>query len=396
MRKTRVSIRSFHGSLLMLVFVAACDRVASTAEKVGRTDSAGIAIVLNGAEDRPLSWQIEPVHRIGGSAEGPEGFFELGEWLVDTDPAGRIYVLDAANTRVVVFDSSGTHLRSLGGRGAGPGEMREPMAISVDGEGTVNVADFARETLLRWDAGGRLLPGADSLRLLPLTSKPFAADARGFLVVVEEAAGAEDSVSWRLVRHGDGPSVPIAVAARRRTRPMDIGCAMGLFAPLFSSDLVWEAKGGRLAIATGGEYEIRLLEAQGERRIRRPLPLRAASRELALKEAGRGLVTVGFRTMKCRLPAELRVDRQGYQAVVPAISDLEIAWDGELWVERTALHGEPRAIDIFDPSGAYVGTLPPASPFPVAFLPDGMIIAIERDAMDVQRLVIYSIVRDGP
>ena len=72
------------------------------------------------------------------------------------------------------------------------------------------------------------------------------------------------------------------------------------------------------------------------------------------------------------------------------VSRLALGPDGTLWVERYDVGENPQPIDIFDPDGHYVGTLPDDSPFPVGFLPDGRILVSERDDLDVERLVVRS------
>ena len=44
---------------------------------------------------------------------------------------------DTGNSRLQVFSSQGTFKRTLGGHGLGPGRLRFPMGVSVDGSGTV-------------------------------------------------------------------------------------------------------------------------------------------------------------------------------------------------------------------------------------------------------------------
>ena len=50
--------------------------------------------------------------------------------------------------------------------------------------------------------------------------------------------------------------------------------------------------------------------------------------------------------------------------------------------------------DVFDASGEYIGTLEGQHPFPVAFLPNGDLLAVEKDEWDVERVVRYKIMKD--
>ncbi|MGH7128944.1 MAG: hypothetical protein ACREIV_10270 [Planctomycetaceae bacterium] len=85
------------------------------------------------------------------------------------------------------------------------------------------------------------------------------------------------------------------------------------------------------------------------------------------------------------------VDERGFARWVPAVRSIALAPGGELWVERQQPGVELGPIDTFDESGAYTGTLPEASPFPMLFLPDGRIVVVESDENDVERLVILRV-----
>ncbi len=65
---------------------------------------------------------------IGANEEGPYLFIDL----VDIDYFnGRYYVVDFWAPSMNVYDSTGSHLFSVGGVGAGPGEFRRPDAIEI-------------------------------------------------------------------------------------------------------------------------------------------------------------------------------------------------------------------------------------------------------------------------
>jgi hypothetical protein len=81
----------------------------------------------------------------------------------------------------------------------------------------------------------------------------------------------------------------------------------------------------------------------------------------------------------------------------PAIRDIRLAEDGTLWVERfepgTPAAGRSGTIDVFDASGAYLGSLPGGTRFPILLLPDDRVALAEKDALDVERLVVMQVSR---
>src|SRR6185436_3465120 len=76
-------------------------------------------------------------------------------------------VLDRLNARVVVFDSVGDHIRTMGRKGGGPGEFVAPQQMAVTREGEVVVSDAGRRELIVFGRTGSArsipYPGASIL-----------------------------------------------------------------------------------------------------------------------------------------------------------------------------------------------------------------------------------------
>ncbi len=100
-----------------------------------RVDSAGIELVINRGADRPLAGTFTPRLTLGGKDEGPESFFRVGRGRAGVDAAGNIYVLDFDAKRVVIFDSTGKHLRSLGREGLGQRRPGHVLALAARDRG---------------------------------------------------------------------------------------------------------------------------------------------------------------------------------------------------------------------------------------------------------------------
>jgi sugar lactone lactonase YvrE len=89
--------------------------------------------------------------RPGGQAalRDPKGF--------TLDREGRLYVVDAGNNNVVVFNPDGTVARMLGRPGSGDGELKEPWGIAVAADGSIFVADTWNHRIQKFDAEGRFI-----------------------------------------------------------------------------------------------------------------------------------------------------------------------------------------------------------------------------------------------
>jgi uncharacterized protein (TIGR03663 family) len=76
---------------------------------------------------------------------------------VAVDAAGNILVADSANHRLIVFDPSGTPIRTIGGFGNGDGQFNEPRGVAVDSQGNIYVADTWNARIVKLDPQGAFL-----------------------------------------------------------------------------------------------------------------------------------------------------------------------------------------------------------------------------------------------
>lgn len=70
---------------------------------------------------------------------------------------GRLYLPDAGNHRVNVFDLAGRPLFDFGGPGAAPGQLNNPEAAKFASDGRLFVADLRNDRIQVFDAEGKLL-----------------------------------------------------------------------------------------------------------------------------------------------------------------------------------------------------------------------------------------------
>lgn len=387
----RVRPTRFGGALAGLALAlawAACGEAGGEAT-AARRDSAGIEIVENVARDRPLRWSPRALASLGGADEGPASFYEVSPGQVAAGRSGELYVLDESLGRVVVFDSLGRHLRSLGRKGGGPGELERPWYVSVGPGDTVWVFDFSKRGFVRFAPEG--VP-ADLVRLgdfpyfggrVEVTDLGVVLPESGMMDRTEElvALGATDTLRLASL------TLPEAKEIRFESCPMRF---TGL-PPLFHPSLVWAARGSRVLVSAQAAYVLDVWERDEKvASVRRDLPLRPVTEEMAVAEVGDGMrVRVEGREITC--DAREAATQRGWAAVMPAVESLALAPDGRVWVRRGAVRGEPATIDVLAPDGEYLGTLPEGTPWPAAFLSPRTYAAIETDELDVDHVVIYRI-----
>ncbi|MEX0691313.1 MAG: 6-bladed beta-propeller [Gemmatimonadales bacterium] len=354
------------------------------------TDSAGVALIANQGDDRPLPWAFEPVLTLGGDDEGPTAFYRVGRGAVATDAEGNILVLDQDNFRVVVFDDTGRHLRTLGRRGGGPGEFQFPFYVLPNADGGVTVADVGRNGLMQFDRAGRPL---DILTLPGWYGGRVTHD--GHSLILGRQTTINDTLFEQVVRFEGDTLRPLVSWRSPPTRPVDLGCVQLSGMPqLFAPRFIWATGQGWVAVAGGDDYRIDLHDSTGlVRSIRRAVPVRSATHDLAVQDIGENFRVQFGGGGGCAAPAARVVEARGVAPVIPPIAAVAVGPDGILWVQRRVVRGETASVDVFDAEGVYLGTLPDGSPFPAAFQANGDVLAVVADDLDVQRVVVYRVHR---
>ncbi|HEU4569833.1 MAG TPA: hypothetical protein VFS07_04620 [Gemmatimonadales bacterium] len=379
---------------LALVVAAGCHPAAEAATAT-RADSAGIEIVSSTGTDRILDWPVTPSDTLYDPAADTVLVGEARMLSVAADAEGRLVFADGGfNDRRILRVGPEGALHQVGRRGGGPGEYQMLASVSSSPAGEILAGDYAKRAFLRFS------PEDSVLSPIPWSAfgAGFAQDGGyadgGVLAIVQEMSESTSVRHIRLLRGSD--TVDLAeVADGAPKQLMYQSCGVGFMgSPLFSPRPAWGGNGGAVALVSSGAYEIRVWQGgRLGRIIRRAVPVRAATRALAIQDLGEGFrITVGDRG-PCLIPAEDIVAQQGYAGTIPAIRRIAMGTDGSLWVERWTIKGEPLLRDVFDPTGAYVGTLRGEIAWPQAWLPDGRYVSVGADADSLPVVVRYRVGR---
>ena len=374
-------------AVLLLAALTACAD-GPPAEQTTVADSAGIRVVSNLAPETPLDWTFTPTLTLGGEEQGPEAFYMVRESTVGVDAAGRIYVLDADGHRLLVFAGDGSHLRTLGREGEGPGEIAWPIGLTVKPDGTALIDDIGRGSVHGFDAEGLALDSR--AELVPNNRRIWGAD--GYYSAISTLE--DDQKLYRFLRVVDADTTELARLTEPAAGVVELeSCGMALsgLSPLFSPGIVWDAWRDHGVARVGAHYQIDVFD--GSTRVasyRRAVEPVKANRDLAKRQLGEGMrmmTSAGVR--ECEW--EEVIEKRGVADLIPAIRTLRVGPDGRIWVSRGGPRPEPTPTDILAADGSYVGTLSADAPYPIGFLPDGRILATEMDELDVVRLVVYRV-----
>lgn len=125
----------------------------------------------------------------GGHGDGPGQFVRPQNLAIDDQD--HIWVADACNHRIQVFDATGDSaklIRVWGSEGQEPGQLKYPYDLTLDGDGHVYVCEFGNHRIQKFTLDGQLVGlwgnvGRDPGQM----HNPWAMvrDSRGFLHVLD-------------------------------------------------------------------------------------------------------------------------------------------------------------------------------------------------------------------
>jgi hypothetical protein len=120
-------------------------------------DSAGIRLTLSADDPKDFA-QLDsvPAISIGGpDASGPQQFFRVQG--VHLDEAGRIWVADGQSGELRIFLADGTHWKTRGGRGEGPGEFLQIRLLGATSGDSVLCGDSGADRITVFDPEGEFV-----------------------------------------------------------------------------------------------------------------------------------------------------------------------------------------------------------------------------------------------
>jgi hypothetical protein len=390
---------------------------ATAAAPVAAQQSVSLPSRDNTLGDRPAD-----VFSVG-TVEGENWEMFSGIRSIVFDASDNMYVLDAQNTRVVVFDATGRFVRQFGKKGGGPGELQAPFAMALSSDGNVVVSDLANRAFVVFGPDGeyvRNVTFGDDLGF----PTAIDADRRGGVVVRAfqrprpdqppgEAAyspifrqsltGGEPHMLYRVPvtppRMIDGSST----AGTRRVGAIRMD-------PIFGPAASFGALPSGLAVHHETEYAIRILDDAG-RHVRtltrnfKPKKVTKQHQEEWQEQRSRDVAQgagptvvmsrtspAGTSTTVGRAPSgavTFTVDDMPFAELMAVVTSIRTDPLGRIWVQRRG-DGIAAAgpIDLVMPDGRYIGTLP-AQPMPSAVSTSGLAAwVVTDDDLGVERVVV--------
>lgn len=387
----------------LLAATYGCAGEAPAAGALTSRDSAGIAIVESGAALWNLieGWSLspEPVLEIG-VADGLETHQFHRVTSAIRLPGRRIAVADGGSREIRLFAADdGSHLRTFGGQGEGPGEFRGIAFIVLIAGDSLLVWDPAldRGTIFDLDGNlGRVFRPPDlGAEYVTLTD----ALSDGSLVgLVDQGIGRETpgglvEATMTMVRITTSRAdtlgrVPVGLSY------ISVSDGWVLMDVPFSPRGVYDAEDETLFYAYGDRCEVRLFTLSGEpNRIRRYPCARDPIASEDLDEFVE-LTTSRIEDLGERRQVVARIAEMPVQSRFPAFAELVADENGNAWLGAHLVGaGGDREWTVIDRSGQLLGSLRLPGDLMIHEIGEDYVLGVARDDLDIERVVMYNIVK---
>jgi len=333
----------------------------------------GVTIVKNPAEPilGEFTFDLEEDLVIGGRIDEDNYYFPRRISL-SVDDQGNIFVLDTGNYRVQKYDSSGSHLLSIGRQGQGPGELRSPSYLSLDKKGNLWIFDSGARGIKVFAKDGQHLK---SLKIMTFIQPQVFISQEGFIFGRKDEYRSPDGPKESILKiHPEDSEVETVAEFHGEQKSNQPWFAIHFYTtrlvmcPLNPDAFCYgHSSEYKIYVADGSGETIRIIEKQEE-----PTPITGSEKDMTVKEGiyamiglsrppedGKGVVFPSHRPYFSRMIADDR--GRLYVSRHPSILDK----DG------------PKEFDVFAEEGNYLYRI--ELPFFPASIKDGFLYEIRED-----------------
>ena len=281
---------------------------------------------------------------------------------------GSVAVADLTSAEIRIFDEAGQHLRSMGRRGNGPGEFKNPFILWVAKGDTIWVGDYRPWRYNLFTSKGEFVR---QVGLKPAYGNPSSAGGgvldNGFTVnTIRKSAGEADfTVDDTLIVEVHDPTGTlegsIVRMPNRPARRLREG-SFFIVSPLFSSRAMVDARGETIALAHGSKPEVQILDSNLNPKtiIRWIDPPREVKRN-DIRASRQNYRNARDPSRWNETDDDMMSPDRPVADFFPALSWIKIGRDGRIWVRQYDRPGEDRGWLAFNGDGEFVchmATLP--------------------------------------
>ncbi|MGD2155049.1 MAG: 6-bladed beta-propeller [Gemmatimonadales bacterium] len=382
------------------IFIAVCLTVGLAAcrgERQGGvtvTDSAGVRITVSADSARSFAEvEPQPVLSLGGpDAAGPTQFHRIQN--VEVGPSGRLWVVDGGSAEVRIFAPDGSHWKTIGGRGEGPGEFTRIRLLGSFGGDSVAVWDDANARLTVFDSAGELARTASVASGDALAPRAFDVFGDGsVLAQVPRQLSADSLVPGRLLADTvrlvridlDSATAEPLVQVRG---PVWVWTGRGLIPIPFTINAGFDLYDESVHIVAGPEFRVRVFEGG---RLSEVYGVARDPRAVTEEDVTAYRAFVDEFIPESQRPDYLSVlDSEYRPRVLPAYSRFLLSADGNVWAQVYSADFLASATwDVYGPGREWLGQVGTPEGFAVTTVTGDKLVGVWRDDSGVEYVRVY-------
>ena len=386
-------------------------RHLSSQESVSVTDSAGVRIVESTAPAWPAGggWSVgtEPLVTIGEVSGDPDYLLERVSHALRLQD-GTIVIADRGPTELRLFDAAGVFIRSLGGRGEGPGEFAMLSEVWARGD-TVLASDGFQSRISVFGRGGNVL---ETIRVEVAQGRgyrtPHTQFGDGAILVLNAPSGGVGigggdvipGAVWRLDRYSRAGRFMNEISSVQESPRWEHGIyelPPGLYLPFSLGLPLYAASGDHVYTAGVTEAGIQRWKSDGELShvVRWPIRERRVSSQdrrrwrEANSTAPEGYSPAAWARYVREIPFPERM---------PLFERLLVDEQGNVWAKRFSPSWEgDSSWYVFDGQGAWLGEVSTPPGLQIFEIGADYVLGLRRDELGVPFVVLFPLDRGtGP
>ena len=401
---------------VLTAILVACTGDGPDRDHFTTRDSAGVRIVENytPAWGEGEGWRLSdaPIVTIGVE-EGPEEYslYQVGAAL--RLPDGRILIHNNGSDELRYYDSTGTHLYSVGRDGFGPGEFKRVNGVWLAQDSLV-INDWGQDRVSVFSIDGEY--GQTFMLYREPGPQPTAigvfsdGSILGQEFVYDRSAAADSGLRYRRVnavlrRYDRDGAVIDSIGVFLRAESMSemlrteldrqgggaVAYSVSSEAP-FGRDASTVACGDHVYYGSSDTYEIRIFDSSGtlERIVRRPIPNQpVTSRDIEdFKEYFLGDDPSRW--------ARRRVNDLEFPDTKPAYGSVKVDGLGNIWVAEYSLGHNDRSGNwtVFDSDGRMLGVVALPRNGRITYIGVDYLMGVWRTELGVEQVKVYRLLKN--
>ena len=388
---------------LVLTILPGCSPRDAAGPTASQRDSATVTIYENsGAEwTEPTAWRLssEPTLAIG-AFDGPEEYLLFQASRARRLDNGNIVIANGGTNELRFYDPNGTHVRSVGREGDGPGEFRSgefrPMGpLWPLGSDSIAVWDSGNQRLTVFDIDGEL---GRTFRLDPIPDE-ILLGPQGILadnsLLVAGLADLPEGLGWSTnlyVRHSLEGAQVTTLARRPGVEMNRASAGAGVSVPYGRAAMV-AVFGNRWYYGSSDSWEIEVYSPDGAltHLFRRDEPNRPVTQEIIDEYRDpladpRIVATLAASGVSLATP-------EIFPETLPAYRSFIASDDGTLWVENYTRPSEQPSWAVFRDDGRYLGDVDTPMGAEVTHIGDDFVLVIWENELEVQQMRMYELIK---